>query len=485
MSHQHLEVPRFPRGFLLSERPVDPPPAFVPGPILPNFYVHPWANVETAGDARLFVIILGHAVPTRSEQVHPPAAHLLACLRDGEGTFLKALDDYGGRHAIIFGRVGNIRVVNDATGMRSLFYAAKGGVVASHALLVEQALGGEVARGGLPFRYGYPGNLTPYARTKILTPNTYYWLTAHVVRRFWPIVEPASRSVEDAAVELLEASTNTFRAMTRGRAVRLTLTAGLDSRTILAIALHSGVPFETYTYGNQYSSKVDRLLAADLADEFGFEHTVLSHKVVDPVVAERLIESHYSLHHSSWVAALQEYFHRRNDVAVLGNALEIGRSNYTPQRRNGAAAPVTAETMAALHHMKLGKEVHQQIEQYGADQFWKESVTAFQSYIHDTGLDVVAGMLDPFDQFYWEHRMPTWQGMAMGERDFYGEPFIPYNSRRVFNAMLGAPFDSRRNDEAVLRMIEMVDPRLLDFPINPKTWSRPKAESLGLRASVS
>src|SRR5699024_7688434 len=400
------------------------------------------------------------------------AANLMASLRHGEGTYLATLDDYGGPYAIIFGSAGNIRVVNDATGMRSVFYAAGGGVVASHALLVEQALGGPVVCGGLPFRYGYPGNLTPYARTKILTPNTYYWLTANVVRRFWPIVEPAPRSVEDAAVELLEASTNAFRAMTEGRTVRLTLTAGLDSRTILAIALHSGVPFETYTYGNQYASTVDRLLAADLADEFGFEHTVLSNKAVDPVVTERLIESHYSLHHSSWVASLQEYFSRRDDAAVLGNALEIGRSNYTPQRRNGAAAPAAAETMAALHHMKLGKEIHQQIDEYGHDQFWDESVCAFQSYIHDTGFDVVAGMLDPFDQFYWEHRMPTWQGIAMGERDFYGEPFIPYNSRRVFNAMLGAPFDSRRNDEAVLRMIEMVDPRLLKLPINPKTWSK-------------
>src|SRR5699024_2488138 len=359
----HLDIPRFPRGFLLSERPVEAPPTFVAGPILPNFYVHLWAIVGTGREYNLFVILCDHDVPTRSEQVKQSAALLLASLRHGEGTFLATLDDYGGRYAIIFGSAGNIRVVNDATGMRSVFYAAGGGVVASHALLVEQALGGAVVCGGLAFRYGYPGNLTPYARTKILTPNTYYWLTANVVRRFWPIVEPAPRSVEDAAVELLEASTNAFRAMTEGRTVRLTLTAGLDSRTILAIALHSGVPFETYTYGNQYASKVDRLLAADLADEFGFEHTVLSNKAVDPVVTERLIESHYSLHHSSWVASLQEYFSRRGDAAVLGNALEIGRSNYTPQRRNGAAAPAAAETMAALHHMKLGKEIHQQIDE--------------------------------------------------------------------------------------------------------------------------
>src|SRR5699024_3033370 len=226
-------------------------------------------------------------------------------------------------------------------------------------------------------------------------------------------------------------------------------------------------------------------LDADLAAECGFDHRARSDKVVAPVVSARLIESHYSLHHSSWVASLQEYCDGNEDVAVLGNALEIGRSNYTPQRRNGAADPVTAKTMAALHHMKLGKEIHQQIDEYAPERFWHELVSAFQAFIDDKGFDVVAGMLDTFDQFYWEHRMPTWQGVAMGERDFYGVPFIPYISRRVFNAMLGAPFESRRNDEAVLRMIGMVDPRLLDFPINPKTWSRPKAESLGLRASVS
>src|SRR5690625_4762566 len=140
----HREVPRFPRGFLLSERPVAVPSTFVPGPILENFYVHPWTNVETAGDRDLFVIVIGHCVPTRPEMTEEPADNLLAAFRAGEGAFFQALYDYSGRHAIIFGSRGDIRVVNDATAMRSVFYAAEGGVVASHALLVECALGGTV-----------------------------------------------------------------------------------------------------------------------------------------------------------------------------------------------------------------------------------------------------------------------------------------------------------------------------------------------------
>jgi len=477
----HLDVPQFPRGFLLSEHPIQVPPTFVAGPILEHFYVHPWTNIETAGDANLFVIILGNCVPTRAEQTHDTAVHLLTQLRDGESRFLQELDKYGGRHAIIFGSFRNIRVVNDATAMRSVFYATKGGIVASHALLVEQALGGIPEENGVPFRYGYPGNRTPYSHTKILTPNTYYWMTANVVRRFWPILPPAPRTVDEAARELLEASANALKAVARGKSVALTLTAGLDSRSILAIALHAGIPVDTYTYGNKYSSKVDRLMAADLSNMFGLKHTVIAERTDDPVVNWRLRDAVYSSHHGGWVGALRKHFIGRYEVAVLGNALEIGRSNYTPQRNQGATAPLTANSMATLHYMKVGKHVKRLIDEFDADRFHEISRTAFQDYIEDTGFDVVAGMLDPFDQFYWEHRMATWQGVAMSERDFYGEPFIPYNSRRVFEAMLGTPFESRRADEAALRMVEMVEPRLLDFPVNPKTWSRARAVRHGLQ----
>src|SRR5699024_5769702 len=233
-----------------------------------------------------------------------------------------------------------IRVVNDATAMRSVFYAAAGGVVASNAQLVEQALGGVTEDDGMPFRYGYPGNRTPYARTRVLTANTYYWMTANVIRRFWPIMSPAPRTVEEAAEELLDASANALKAIARGKSVALTLSAGLYSRSILAIALHAGVPVDTYTYGDKYSSKVDRLMAADLSNMFGLKHTVIAERTDDPVINWRLRDAVYSIHHGGWVGALRKHFIRRYEVAVLGNALEIGRSNYTPQRNQGATAPL-------------------------------------------------------------------------------------------------------------------------------------------------
>lgn len=470
MSHQHLEVPRFPRGFLLSEHPVSPPPTFIAGPILDNFYVHPWANIETAGDSNLFVIVIGHAVPTRSGQVQPPGELLLACLRDGESTFLAALDDYGGRYAIIFGSAGNIRVVNDATGMRSVFYAAKGGMVASHALLVEQALGEATAQGDLVFAYGYPGNRTPYARTKILTPNTYYWMTANLVRRFWPVSAPVPRDVDAVAALALETASTAMRNIAKSLPVKMALTAGIDSRVILAVGLQAGIEFETYTYGRNSATALDRSFAPDLAAHAGVKHNLVRQVEKSEQLQARLSEANYSSHHAGAVPGLMKFYNVPDSVAVTGNLLEIGRSFYRKYRARGVAPPVTASSMAHLHFLSMTSKSQAKIEQYGLTRFYETSEHAFQGFIDDTGHNLTTGLVDPFDQFYWEHRMGTWHGPAMVERDFYGVAFIPFNSRRIFDAMLGVGQQERDSSAVFFRLIEMVDPSLLDLPVNPKRW---------------
>lgn len=78
--------------------------------------------------------------------------------------------------------------------------------------------------------------------------------------------------------------------MSAGRSVGVTLTAGLDSRTILAIAMHAGVPFHTYTYGTGEVTRIDRELSAQLASYVGVGHTVLR-KTVKP---ELLMANHKS-----------------------------------------------------------------------------------------------------------------------------------------------------------------------------------------------
>lgn len=197
--------PVFPRGFIFGTSTA--PESFQPGPVLPNLHVHPWLETVAAGDAGLFVVVLGSCVPISGTD-SDPAATFLELLHIGESEFLRALDQYVGRHAILYGSTETPKVVNDATGMRAVFYAAGGGVISSHAILVERALGGEVERSLSPFQYGFPGNRTPYARTRLLMPNTYLEIMSASVRRFWPTRVPVEQTVDDVARFALDAGVN-------------------------------------------------------------------------------------------------------------------------------------------------------------------------------------------------------------------------------------------------------------------------------------
>ena len=466
-------IPSFPRGFVLATRPVTAPGSFTPGPLLPHFHVHPLLHVETAGDESLFVVILGSCVPI-SGQDPTPARTLLARLRESEAAFLRGLDGYAGRHAIVYGSAATPKVVTDATAMRAVFYAADGEVISSHAILVERALGGDIERSNLPFQYGYPGNRTPYLRTRLLMPHTYLDLVTASVHRFWPTHAPDERTVDDVARFALDAGANAMREVARGRHVRIALTAGLDSRTVFATALRSGITFRTYTYGRSGDTAVDRAFAQDLAGRYGVRHDVVPTIPNPAVLREHLDEVHYKGMHRPVIQSLMTWFRDPNSIAVSANLLEIGRSFYLGARRSKIDAPVTAEAMTFLHHRRMGGKVKEEIEAFGAEKYRQISDAAFQAYIDETDFASTVGLLDPFDHFYWEHRMASWHGTFLVERDFYGDAFIPLNSRAVFEAMLSVPQPERDKGAVVHRMIELAAPSLLDLPINPKEW--PPAE---------
>lgn len=265
-----------------------------------------------------------------------------------------------------------------------------------------------------------------------------------------------------------------MREIARDRTVKMALTAGLDTRTVFATALKAGIPFDTYTYGRSADTAMDRTFAPELAARHGVCHEVVPTVQTARSLLNHLGEVHYKGMHRPVVQSLMEWFGDPNSVAVSANLLEIGRSFYLGARRSKIPAPVTAETMTFLHHRRMGRKAKEEIEAFGFDAYCEISDAAFQGYIDETDYASTVGLLEPFDHFYWEHRMAAWHGTFLLERDFYGDAFIPLNSRAVFEAMLSVSQESRDEASVIYRMIELADPALLDMPINPKEW--PPAE---------
>lgn len=467
-----VHTPEFPRGFVFADRDVSVPASFERSRLLPYLYVHPWLKAEADVSDGRFVVVLGICHSATADVTGRASSVLLSALLKSEDSFFSQLAWYSGRFAVIFGDAGSSRVVTDATGLRSVFYAESDAVIASHAVLVERALGGKIARDNRPFHFGFPGNRTPYARTKVLSPNTYLDIEKNRVVRFWPIGVLKTRSIDEAASIALAAATTSLQRASMGRRVNVALTAGLDSRVILAVALHSGIEFDTYTYGTDQKTARDRRVAKSLAAAFDLAHTSVDKPEWNPLLRARLMEATYASHHRGVVAGLIDWFGDHRALAVSGNLLEIAQTTFAPWRDKGSAPPATVSDMVALHRTKMNGKTQERIAAFGEEKWTALSMEAFQEFYGDTDFSSTVDRVDPFDLFYWEHRMGLWFGTSMVERDFYSEAFIPFNARGIFEALLGVEEPHRERATAFYRMIEMVDPRLLDIPVNAITVPR-------------
>jgi len=468
----------YPRGFVLSQGNKQPSPDFIAGPIFDNFFIDGLNTVDFASKGELAVVILGTCVSTeadnalgsRSSAPQSPAQHMLDALLASERQFFDVIDQYCGRHVIFYGRKDRPRIITDATGMRTVFYATEGGVVASHARLVEETLGGEMKMIHLPSRYGFPGNHTPYVRTRLLTPNTLYDFAQAKVIRFWPRGPIQELTPQLAADAVLERSTIALQRIAAGKRVSLSITAGMDSRTMLGLALHSGIPFDGYTYDRGEKTTIDCEVARELARIAGITHTLVHMQTSVPEELKNILSrTTYSNHHHKVIAPMQRHFADRDVLTVTANLLEIGRFFYK-DRVYAEKLPEIPESMTDLALTATNWSA-QKIDGMRGSENKHLIPECFADFIRDTDFNAARGILDSRDQFYWEHRMSAWHGTILLERDFYADCFIPFNSRSIFEALLGVPEVDRRNSTVFKMLIERCAPQLLTgIPINPAQW---------------
>lgn len=463
----------YPRGFLFDKSARDCPEGFIEGPLLPGLFVDPLTEVSTAekADSGEFVLVLGTCKSVSGE---PNIAESLleALSQKQEKSLSKALDNLVGRYVILFGSRKGIYVVGDATSMRPVYYTDGGGAIASHAALLAGRETGAEEKLNLPFSSSFPGNFTPYKGVRILLPNFALEVKTAKLQRIWPLAPLEQISTERAASRVLDLSTKSWKALTADRDVWAALTAGLDSRVMLAVALNAGGDLQAFTYGSNRGTYVDRKVASHLGKNFGFQHFETATERPRGELNAALSRAHFWDHHWSAVDPLQKLIANPTAAVFSANILEIGQSNFRKLQWNaGLEEPKTAVQMAAVYHRKLSKKAKSQVEDYGKSKYLEEVAAYFQQLIDDTGGP--SEFLDPFDEYYWSIRMGTWHGPSSVEKDFYGEPLNPFNNRRIIETLLSVSKPDQYDLSVFLRLITMVNCELLEIPINPS--SVPKA----------
>lgn len=237
-----------------------------------------------------------------------------------------------------------------------------------------------------------------------------------------------------------------------GHELCLALTAGNDSRVLLAAAMNAGIPFTAFTQTSKELFRRDRKVITDLADTAGIEH-----QFIDPLVSDRKLMNLYNEHSGLRAVDADRGFFMHgqwnwcssNQVVLRGQVFEAARCYYWSKF---GPEIMSAEQILAVS----GAD--------GTPQYVQESISEYLQWIRRHP----AKGVDRRDRFYLEMRIGGLVSTTEHALDLLpGNSINPANSSNILNLLWQIPADMRRRNGHHRDLANHLAPSLADIPINP------------------
>jgi hypothetical protein len=404
-------------------------------------------------------ILIGLAVQTDASRPSPveELAKSPACAADL--TF-----SWAGRWAL----VANGTLQTDATGMLGCLYTGNGTgqpKVSSSAALLRtpqtEAFDDRVLGHGVGVEW-YVAPFTRYKGIRRLLPSQQLDLkTGKIIakRLFRPVQLTYEQALEQVADTLVTAITSLGKT---SESLWLPLTAGFDSRLLLAATLRAGVKVRCYTQWYRNMSHADLTLPPRLAALAGFEHVLLK-----PGKYDRSTEAIFAAHTSEQSADRDkeficlgqwDHFHE-TDIILRGTGIEIGcprasRFHFSVSRESPWKVPAVNQVLVEYTHNAIGATgpLGYALQEWRA---WTE-ITEHPE-------------IDWRDRFYIEQRLGTWASSTEQALDLSPCTRVPLAScGRYMSGILQIPETIRNESAHQVELIRRMAPGLLAYPFNPK-----------------
>jgi len=247
----------------------------------------------------------------------------------------------------------------------------------------------------------------------------------------------------------------------RGEPIWLPLTAGVDSRLILAGAAYAGVKVSTFTQHYPSMASGDQLLPPLLAQELGYEHRLLRPGRLSRS-RRALFDAHTAGHCVDGNRGDRRFFaHGQWEMIpapaliLRGGVFEVGRCYF---------------------HRKFPEPVADDLFELIATRFSFSEFHA-NSFAHLAGIaEWVEWMartaptaLDWRDRLYLEQRIAGWLSSTEHALDLtsYERAYVA-NSHVYIATVLTLPESIRRSSQHHVDLIRRMAPELLRFPFNPR-----------------
>ena len=430
----------------------------------PNLSTHQVANGDRSLTLIGFILDPDNPANTNADIVND----LFLKLSDF-GSFIENTSKYGGRWSLIANDGNQIRLFNDAVGLRQVFYTETSHTqelwCASQPGLIAEVLSLKMAAEAVNFinsyefrknpEFRWPGNSTPYNEIKHLLPNHYLNLETGCCRRFWP-AKPLSNL---ALHEAIDSAASTLQGLMKSASNRfdlaLSVTAGLDSRVVLAASkpIRDSISFMTVRQIRMRDDHPDVTIAARLSSVLGLKHDVVrSSLIIDDEFID-IFKKNVPIPHYIYAPDAQAILNycAHGKVAVTGSTSEVSRSSFRALINRPRDHKLTAQ-----HFMRL--------QSMGTNKFAR---VHYEKWL--LGLGNVYN-LDILNLFEWELDDGNWLAMCQLEFDIaWKDIFSPFNCRRLITTLLSVKqqYMMPPKYELYRMLIKNMWPEVLNVPINP------------------
>lgn len=398
-------------------------------------------------------------------------------LRFGRDHFLNYLDHLGGRFVLAYEWKRTPFFYTDAGGTKAAFYAKtdSGVIVSSHASLTA-----ELAHSGSgpsrpssavgPWREakraGYPGHFTPFDGVFQLTPNVRLNLNDGTTEHFYPrkplkaCDEQDLPALLDSVQHLMDSQLQLLK--TLDRPLVASLTGGVDSRFVLACTVQHSADILYFTYHHRSDYDQDLQISQELAEQLKLEHRVIKW---DPKVASggsdsreykaflRNMERATYLRHGHRLAWNYQQQLPANAIHIGGELSEILQAFWstTAWFWEEWTKPFTPAKMARAYGTPGNKQIEALFDRFSED-------VSFADIRQENGFN-------PFDLFYWEHRMGTWRSHVAIESDPSFDAVSLFACRKLLELGLCLPVQVRHRQRLAREGIELYLPQAAGIPI--------------------
>lgn len=438
-------------------------------------------EVEKRSFEDFSILIAGSFIDIRngSSDINNAADNILRSLVNR--VFYEEIDYYSGSYIVVVQDPSGLRLLNDATGMRSVFYTNDFKFIASHCdILRDFGYGQEVSdvelyRRELPvhdavsYKFGYPGFYTKYNGCMLLPPN-FELNVKSGLKRFFPRDSlDNSQDINDVIMLVNQYMINQKKAISsKGGEVYCALTSGVDSRFLLtAMSSFDNFKYFTYCYSKKTSYDSDVSWASVIANALKLKHYILSSRTEDELShnhSSKMLDFVSSSIDDSFLVHTSEedckFIEKDgvNSILIRSDVCKIGRSFYHDKFHR------------ALMERKISEENMSEVFLYLYDErlmFDGPLKKCFSSYSQYLPSSNIVGY-DFLDLFYWEHCLGSLNSQMVNESKFSFETFDFCNSREVIKLLLSVPIAERQASEIFKKSVIQYLPEIKDIEYNKK-----------------